>query len=291
MAKKKSKKNAQKQVEVAAPPDNLEPTAEPATEDPPASEVAPEAEEQLLIPPPEAPGVDLPANDSTSIPEQIPGKIQDMPVKDEPPAEVSSTAVHQATTSLEPDHVDTNTLVAEEVVDELPARISTEEDVHIDSSNQPLATDTTMVLPSSLPGEDAAQPETATAQVPAIPVNFSAAVEGEVNSEPEEPNILVQPGDSGQVEVSQAEMPEAPLEPEQIPGLEQSNAETAVAMGPSEVLANMEPTTSATHVAAEIAQLEQYAFNSSFRSLTKHMTDRMFLRIILRRLRLKKMHF
>ena len=108
MAKKKSKKNNQKQVEAAAPPDSSVPTVVPMvvpmTEEPPASEAAPEAQEQSPA------TLSQPTSDehgSTSAPERTPGDIQDTPGEVEASTVADANSGEMASISPgEPDHVE-----------------------------------------------------------------------------------------------------------------------------------------------------------------------------------------
>jgi hypothetical protein len=100
MAKKKGKKNAQKQVEVASPPDNVEPASAVATEESPANEATPEAQEPLLAPLLAASNDQVPAG-PTSMPDPNLEHIQVEPRENEVPS-----VKDEVPPPLEPDHVD-----------------------------------------------------------------------------------------------------------------------------------------------------------------------------------------
>jgi hypothetical protein len=105
MAKKKSKKNNQKQVEVASPPGNLKPASAVATEESPPNEATPEAQQQSLAPPLEA------ANDEVSVgPTPVPDlnleHIQDKPREDEVSTFTGDMDNNKSTPPFEQDHTD-----------------------------------------------------------------------------------------------------------------------------------------------------------------------------------------
>jgi hypothetical protein len=101
MAKKKSKKSAQKQVEVVAPPDNIEPATAVATEEPLPNEATPDVPGPSLAPPPEATNEEVLAG-----PTSVPGPdLEDVHAE---PREDEAPMVEEATpSSLVGDHVET----------------------------------------------------------------------------------------------------------------------------------------------------------------------------------------
>jgi hypothetical protein len=103
MAKKKNKKNTQKQVEVVSPPEELKAVNTTATEEPSANE---EAEQQLPPPPVDAPtNNEIPVAGSTSIPDHDLEASQDTPSEDQ--TSMVAEALHNGETA-EPsvdDHV------------------------------------------------------------------------------------------------------------------------------------------------------------------------------------------
>jgi hypothetical protein len=115
MAKKKSKKSAQKQVEVASPPDNVEPASAVATEESPANEATPEAQEPSLAPLLAAHNDPVPAG-----PTSMPDPNLEQHTQAEPRENEVLSIKDEAPPPLEPDHVDT-TLTPPELDHTVPA--------------------------------------------------------------------------------------------------------------------------------------------------------------------------
>jgi hypothetical protein len=122
MAKKKSKKNNQKQAEVASAPENLKTVNTTATEESPANE---EAQQEPLAPPLE-PSDETPVVDSTFTPDQNLESTQDTPNEDKSSMLVDAANDGETTQSTESDHVHINTAAPED--DAVEQTIQTQSD-------------------------------------------------------------------------------------------------------------------------------------------------------------------
>lgn len=115
MAKKKSKKSAQKKVEVASPADDLEQIAVPEAQVLPANEEPLEYPSHSLAPPPEATNEDSPVVESTAVSQQSPLLDRDLPSKDETEIVVGDSKIDEIVPTSVSDHVASDTRATEEV--------------------------------------------------------------------------------------------------------------------------------------------------------------------------------
>jgi hypothetical protein len=162
MAKKKNKKNTQKQVEVVSPPEELKAVNTTATEEPSANE---EAEQQLPPPPVDAPtNNEIPVAGSTSIPDHDLEASQDTPSEDQ--TSMVAEALHNGETA-EPsvdDHVHMSEASPEEepvepITDaELAAPVS-EPEVEKPSATEPHKIEEVEQPLTELPDDSQAVPE------------------------------------------------------------------------------------------------------------------------------------
>ncbi|KAH3945752.1 hypothetical protein HBI56_095040 [Parastagonospora nodorum] len=157
MAKKKNKKNNQKQAEVAAPPENLKAVNNTATEESPANE---ETQQLSPAPPLEPPSDDTPVVDSTSVPDQNLESTQDTPSEDKSSMLADATTDGEKIESAEPDHVHTDTPVqdAETVmgtVESQPELPAEENEPEADSSDPIPAADADVDSADPVPAVDA----------------------------------------------------------------------------------------------------------------------------------------
>lgn len=253
MAKKKSKKNNQKQVEVAAPPDSPKPTAVPTVEESPANEATPDAQQQSLAPP-EAAGDELPETGSTSVPERTPGDIQDKPGEDETPIDAGSSKSGEMTSPVESGHVqatsapseETATVSGAELQDQTPAE---EEDTHriaADHPKQPhfASNDITAAASNSTSAEEAIAP---------VESNAVQGDESQLDSG-REPTPLTLPEDSTQAAVQTSDVPEMSVNAQHSHDMDQTNAEAPISIETREELPNAEMTTAMEPTMAEPEQ-------------------------------------
>jgi hypothetical protein len=130
MAKKKSKKTTQKQVEVETPLESIKPVAATSTE--PDSTATPEAEPQPTPTPLEAANDEAPLSGSTPVPDQNVEAVQDHPIELEPSTVAESTIKSEETQPSTLDHVDESTAAPEELtvvsMGESQSHVPTEEE-------------------------------------------------------------------------------------------------------------------------------------------------------------------
>lgn len=121
MAKKKGKKNNQKQVEVVSPPENLKAVNTTATEESSANE---EAQQQTLPPPDDAPNNETLVTGSTSVPDHNIEAIQDTPSEDKASMVAKTSDNGETTEPVEDDHVHASEVAPEE--DTVPSNADSE---------------------------------------------------------------------------------------------------------------------------------------------------------------------
>jgi hypothetical protein len=130
MAKKKSKKTTQKQVEVETPPESIKPVAATSTD--PNSTATPEAEQQPAPTSFEATNDEPALSGSTAVPDQNVEAVQGNPSELEPSTAAESTVEGEETQSSEVDHVDISTAASEELtiasMGESQSHLATEEE-------------------------------------------------------------------------------------------------------------------------------------------------------------------
>jgi hypothetical protein len=114
MAKKKSKKSAQKKAEAASPADDLEQIAVPEAQELPANEEPLEDPSHSLAPPPEATNEDSPVVESTAGFQQSPLLDRALPRKEETSIVVEDSKIAEIVPTSESDHVASDTRATEE---------------------------------------------------------------------------------------------------------------------------------------------------------------------------------
>jgi hypothetical protein len=115
MAKKKSKKSAQKKVEVASLADDVDQIAVPEAQELPANEEPLEDPSHSLAPPPEATNEHSPVVEPTAVPEQSPVLDQDLLRKGETSIVVEDSKIDEIVPISVSDHVASDTRATEEV--------------------------------------------------------------------------------------------------------------------------------------------------------------------------------
>jgi hypothetical protein len=175
MAKKKSKKSAQKQVEVLSPPDNIEPATAVATEEPSANEATPDVPGPSLAPPPEVTNGEV-----TDGPTSVPGPdLED--VHAEPREDGAPVVEEVPPSSLVDDHVETNSPVSEQplVTEERP---TVTEEEPIVAGNELVATEEEPIVTEEEP--------IVTEEVPIVTEEEPIVTEEEPIATEEEPIII-----------------------------------------------------------------------------------------------------